>query len=152
MRTPEQKDKELREQIDKRTDGQKKKDQIYKLKIEDQVLNERYLGKGYEGRLWCLDVLIVDENYQKRGLGSKLVKWGVEKVEERIRQWNTKISSGTRENSGQEKLDGVYLMASPKGARTYERAGFARVGEKEVEFDGKGEEKYIQAWFIRMCE
>jgi hypothetical protein len=43
-------------------------------------------------------------------------------------------------------------MASPAGARTYEKAGFVKVGERQVEFEGKGGEKYIHAWFIRRFE
>lgn len=113
------------------------------------MLTERYLGKGYENRWWCLDVLIVDENYQRRGLGSKLVTWGIEKVESSIRQWNDGITEWTMPYDPSVKKLGVYLLASPKGARTYEKAGFVRVGERELEFDGKGEEKYVQAWFIK---
>lgn len=151
LRTPEQRDKELREQINKRSDGQKKKDQVYKLKTEDRVLNERYLGKEYEGRWWTLVALIVDQNYQRRGLGTKLVRWGLEKVEESIRQWNSGLSNDKKEENGKERIEGVHLIASPAGARTYEKAGFVRVGEREIELEGK-EEKYVHAWFIRRFE
>lgn len=114
-------------------------------------MNERYLGKGFEGRLWNLEVLIVDENYQRKGLGSRLVKWGMDKIEESARQWNAGLSSGG-EGDGKEKIEGIYLMASPAGARTYEKAGFVRVGEREVKMEGNGGEKYIHAWFLKKFE
>lgn len=112
-------------------------------------MNEKYLGKEYEGRWWTLDVLIVDEKYQKRGLGSRLVKWGLEKVQESIGQWNSSLDGA---DSGKEKIEGVYLVASPAGARTYEKAGFSKVGEKKLDFEGKGEGEYAHAWFVKRFE
>ena len=54
-------------------------------------------------------MLIVDENYQRKGPGSKLVEWGMEQVEERIER---SIAGGRG-----ERIEGVYLLANPQGGK-----------------------------------
>jgi GNAT superfamily N-acetyltransferase len=143
-RSKEQKEKELRADIESGSSG-RDTEKIYNMKKEDRVLNERYLGKGYEGRWWTLEVLMTDEKFQRRGLGSKLVRWGLEKVEQDVKNRNEKGKG--------ERIEGVYLIASPAGTRTYEKAGFVRVGERTVEV-GREDKKegYTHAWFVRRFE
>jgi len=45
-------------------------------------LNEQFFGKEYESRFWELTSLVTDMEYQRRGLGSRLVEWGLIQVEE----------------------------------------------------------------------
>lgn len=51
-----------------------------------------------------LEILGVDPAYQGRGLGSKLLKWGLSRADE-------------------EGIE-VYLCSSPEGRRVYEKYGF----------------------------
>jgi hypothetical protein len=62
------------------------KELVYRLKIEHRVLNERHFGRGYESKYWTLDVLVTYKEYQHMRLGSSLVNWGLERVEEKCRK------------------------------------------------------------------
>jgi GNAT superfamily N-acetyltransferase len=141
IRSEEQREREIRADIERCSSG-KEAEKIYNMKMEDRVLNERYLGKGYEGRWWTLEVLMTDEKFQRRGLGSRIVKLGLEKVEQDVKNRNEKGQG--------ERIEGAYLIASPAGARTYEKAGFVRVGERTVEVGPEGkQEGYTHAWFVK---
>ncbi|CZR62910.1 uncharacterized protein PAC_12807 [Phialocephala subalpina] len=140
--TRDEKDKELREDIEKRHEGGQA-GRVYDMMREDQGMNERLLGSGYEGRWWELGALATDENFQRRGLGTRLAKWGLERIEEDVRSWNVEIGEG------RERIEGCYLVASPQGARTYEKAGFVKIGEREMGLD---EGKYMHAWFVKRFE
>jgi GNAT superfamily N-acetyltransferase len=144
FRSKEQKEKEIRADIERCSSGVEA-EKIYNMKMEDRVLNERYLGKGYEGRWWTLEVLMTDEKFQRKGLGSWLVKWGLEKVEQDVKTRNEKMEG--------ERIEGAYLIASPAGARTYEKAGFLRVGERTVEVGPDSNSGgYTHAWFVKRFE
>jgi GNAT superfamily N-acetyltransferase len=139
-----QREKDFRADIERGPSG-RDTEKIYNMKMEDRVLNERYLGKGYEGRWWTLEVLMTDGRFQRRGLGSGLVRWGLEKVEHDVKNRNEKGEG--------ERIEGAYLIASPAGARTYEKAGFVRVGERTVEVGPEGKkEGYTHAWFVKRFE
>jgi hypothetical protein len=45
------------------------------------------------------------------------------------------------------RLEGCYLIASPQGDRTYRKAGFEMVGERNAK-EGL-EEKYRHCWFVK---
>jgi GNAT superfamily N-acetyltransferase len=72
--------------------------------------------------------------YQRRGLGSRLVEWGLKHVEGMVRR-----SEG--------RLEGCYLIANPAGDKTYRKAGFEMVGERSTE-EGL-DEKYRHCWFVK---
>ena len=75
---------------------------VVQLKTEYRVLNKKYLGEDYESRYWELDALATLPTYQRMGLGSSLVKWGLDMVEA-----DMKARPG--------EVDGAYLVASPAG-------------------------------------
>ena len=106
----------------------------------------------WEGRWWCLEALVTDEKFQRKGLGSRLVRWGLERVEEDVRGRNGLLEDrGGKEGDG-EKCEGCYLVASQQGERTYINAGFVKVGSMKIEMGGKGEgggEKYEHLWFVK---
>lgn len=61
------------------------------------------------------------------------MEWGLNQVELAVKR-------------SEAKLDGCYLIASQQGQRTYTKAGFDKVGER----NGEGlEEKYRHCWFIK---
>ena len=55
------------------------------------MLRQKLLGKGYEGRYCELDALVVDEKYQRKGLGTRLVQRGLGKVKD-----DAKMKKGRR--------------------------------------------------------
>jgi GNAT superfamily N-acetyltransferase len=59
------------------------RDLVIRLKTEYRALNKKYLGEDYESRYWELDALATLPTYQRMGLGSTLVKWGLDMVEAR---------------------------------------------------------------------
>lgn len=139
-RSEEEKDRDVRKGVEEMSDGLDK-ELVYRLKTEGRVLSERFLGKGYRSKWWELEALVTDEEYQRRGLGSRLVNWGLGRVEEDVK---------ARRERGEREVEGAYLVASPQGARTYEKAGFVKVGEKMVEKEGV--EGYEHAWYVKRFE
>ena len=113
------------------------RDLVVRLKTEYRVLNKKFLGEDYESRYWELDALATLPAYQRMGLGSRLVKWGLDMVEAAI-----KAKPG--------EVDGAYLVASPAGSSTYRKAGFAEIGEQFVEMPGQ--EPYRHCWFVKRFE
>ncbi|CAF1486012.1 unnamed protein product [Adineta steineri] len=113
------------------------RDLVVRLKTEYRALNKKYLGEDYETRYWELDALATLPTYQRMGLGSRLVKWGLDMVETSI-----KVKPG--------EVDGAYLVASPAGSSTYRKVGFSEVGEQFVEVNGQ--EPYRHCWFVKRFE
>ena len=113
------------------------KDLVVQVMTESRALNKKYLGEDYESRYWELDALATLPEYQRLGLGSRLVQWGVDMVETAM-----KVNPG--------EVDGIYLVASPAGSHTYEKAGFVAVGERFLEVDGQ--EPYRHCWFVKRFE
>jgi len=99
-----------------------------KMMWEDDILSKKYLGEDYESRFWELRMLSTDPKYQRKGLGTQLVQWGLEQVE-----------AQAKENPG--SIDGAYLVASLAGVRTYEKSGFVQAGNR---FDGEVPPEFIQ--------
>ncbi|PMD63787.1 uncharacterized protein K444DRAFT_319218 [Hyaloscypha bicolor E] len=137
-RTVEEREMELREEVEKST-SRTSKELLFALKAENGELNERYFGKGYEERFWELEALVTDEGYQRRGLGSRLVEEGWNEVQKRV-----------REEEG-SKVEGVYLVANPAGKRTYEKAGFKLLGGRPVRREGMRDD-HMHLWFVKRFE
>lgn len=132
-RSEEEKAAALRKEIESISAIQDK-ELAFRLKTEDRVLNEKFLGPNYESRFWELTSLVTDPEYQRRGLGSRLVKFGLEHVEAMVRR-----------SEGQ--LEGVYLIANPAGGKTYLKAEFEKVGEREG--GEELEERLRHQWYLK---
>jgi len=65
-----------------------------------------------------LSTLITKEPQRKRGAGSKLVEWGVQQAK------NQNVPA--------------YLEATPSGAPVYEKVGFRKVGERQIDLEEFG--------------
>jgi len=131
-RSEEEQIRDLKKEIEgSRT--MRSKESIFKMRMEYKVLNEKFFGKGYGSRFWELWGLATDEKWQRRGLATKLVQWGMEKMEALIRK--------------SEGVEGVYVTASLAGQRTYEKAGFERIGKHGGAEDEP--EKLSHVWFVK---
>jgi GNAT superfamily N-acetyltransferase len=138
IRTMEEKEKELREEVEKST-SRTSKELLYALKAENKELNVRYFGERYEERFWELEALVTDEEYQRRGLGSRLVEEGLNEVRRRV---------GDGKGS---KVEGVYLVANPAGRRTHEKAGFKLLGGRPLRREGMRDD-HMHLWFVKRFE
>ncbi|KAE9365223.1 hypothetical protein N431DRAFT_430728 [Stipitochalara longipes BDJ] len=137
-RTAEERAKELREEVAKST-SPTDKEVLFQLKWENGELNEKYFGADYQERFWELDALVVDEGFQKRGLGSRLVAEGMKEIERKVKE--------EREGEGR-KVEGVYLVANPAGRRTYENAGFELLGGRPLRREGMRDD-HMHLWFLK---
>lgn len=75
----------------------------------NRTREETMKAKSY----WYLKLLCISPNHQRKGLGTKLLRWGVDKAEE-------------------QGID-AYLESSPMGKRAYLKAGFRVLGMDRVE-------------------
>jgi GNAT superfamily N-acetyltransferase len=139
-RTTEEKEKELREEVEKSTSSMSK-ELLYALKAENRDLNERYFGERYEERFWELASLVTDEAYQRRGLGTKLVEEGLNKVRRRVKE---EAQEGSR-------VEGVCLVANPAAKRTYEKTGFKLLGGRPLRREGMRDD-HMHLWFVKKFE
>ena len=91
------------------------------------------LGPDADRRLWNLRLLCTTPEFQRRGLGSRLVEWGVRLAEEDMR-----ARPGT--------VEGIYVIATPEGLKSYLNAGLEEIGSGFVDFEVEGvrkREKYV---------
>ncbi|PVH80044.1 hypothetical protein DL98DRAFT_588823 [Cadophora sp. DSE1049] len=131
-RSEEEQIRDLKKEIDG-SKASRSKESLLKMRMEYRLLNQRFLGKGYESNFWALWGLATDEKWQRRGLASRLVLFGMGKMEEMVRE-----SGGVK---------GVYVIASLAAQRTYEKAGFEMIGTND---GGEGEPgRLSHVWFIR---
>jgi ribosomal protein S18 acetylase RimI-like enzyme len=90
------------------------------------VSDDRFMfGAATECRLTLiadLMVLAVDPNHQRRGIGRKLVRWGLEQAAAEDQK--------------------VFLIATPEGKPLYESLGFRVLGD----FDAAGLLHYSMLW------
>jgi GNAT superfamily N-acetyltransferase len=154
-RTEEEKQRELREEVEGMgCDGEENKEVTLGIMREGKTSNERFLGKAYEARFWLLDALYVDTEFQRRGLGTRLVRWGLETAEEGRR---TKKGKTVGENeAGEEErretdveVEGVYLISSPAGQKTYTKCGFEKVGERAISSVTGKREDMVFSWYVK---
>ncbi|KAK0654784.1 acyl-CoA N-acyltransferase [Cercophora newfieldiana] len=73
---------------------------------------KKHLGPEGHANMWYLIILGVDPNHQRRGIGKRLVRWGLEQAAA----------------EGQQ----VFLIATPEGRPLYESLGFQVLGEFET--------------------
>ena len=88
--------------------------------------------KIMEGRKhWYLELVATRPEYQGKGAGGKLLRWGIDKADE----------EGTE----------TYLEASPDGKPIYEHFGFKEVDRLVVELKKEvlGEKEFIECFMVR---
>lgn len=62
----------------------------------------------------------MDKDFQRKGLGTRLVEWGLEELQK-----------------GRKKgVEGANLIASPQGEKTYQGAGFERRARQAIRIAG----------------
>lgn len=98
---------------------------------ESPILMHRFMAQLHRTRetvmqgktYWFLKVLTIDPPYQRKGLGTLLVKWGTKKADQ----------------------DGVdaWLESSPMGKGAYLKAGFRVLGMDRVE-EKRAEKGYVE--------
>lgn len=92
-------------------------------------------AKMMEGRKhWYLELIATRPEYQGKGAGGKLLRWGLERSD----------ADGTE----------TYLEASPAGKPVYERFGFKEEDRLVVDLEGKGdgnlgEKEFIEVFMVR---
>lgn len=92
-------------------------------------------AKMMEGRKhWYLELIATRPEYQGKGAGGKLLRWGLERSD----------ADGTE----------TYLEASPAGKPVYERFGFKEEDRLVVDLQGKGggtlaEKEFIEVFMVR---
>ncbi|KAK0634203.1 acyl-CoA N-acyltransferase [Immersiella caudata] len=84
---------------------------------------KKQLGPDGYAKMWYLIILAVDPSYQRRGIGRKLVRWGLDQA---------------AAAEGQK----VFLIATPEGKPLYESLGFQVLGG----FDAGGLLYYSMLW------
>lgn len=89
---------------------------------------------GAERKHWYLELLATRPEYQGRGAGGMLLRWGIERAD--------------------EKGERMFLDASPKGRPIYEHFGFKEVEKLVVDLEGRdpcgdGEEEFVEVMMLR---
>ncbi|EPE30171.1 Acyl-CoA N-acyltransferases (Nat) [Glarea lozoyensis ATCC 20868] len=82
-----------------------------------------------ERKHWYLELLATRPEWQGKGAGSKMLKWGLGKADE-------------------EGLE-AYLEASPAGKRLYEKMGFKEIGRLVVPSKKEGGEDFVECFMLR---
>ncbi|KAL2068027.1 hypothetical protein VTL71DRAFT_16125 [Oculimacula yallundae] len=85
-------------------------------------------------RHWYLEIICTRPEYQGKGAGGKLLRWGIEK-------------------SDADRTE-TYLEASPDGLPIYEHLGFKEVERLVVELEGKkegvlAEKEFVEVFMVR---
>ena len=92
---------------------------VQRSKLGKHRSNRGIFRRGLQAEVLGVRALIVDTAFQRKGLGTRLVREGMREVERLCR-------GGLGEKEGRE-AEGVVLVANPAG-RTHEGAGFELVG------------------------
>lgn len=86
-----------------------------------------------ERKHWYLECIATSPGWQGKGAAGKLIRWGLEKVDE----------------EGVE----AYLEASPDGKPIYEHFGFGEVERLVVDLEGRGnargEKEFVEVMMLR---
>ncbi|MCJ1430923.1 hypothetical protein MMC27_000273 [Xylographa pallens] len=109
-------------------------------RLHDTLVGQRsaaLVGSDCETHYWYLDTLATVPEFQQRGLGSMLVRWGIEQAR-----------ADARARPGRVK--GVWTIATPMGLRTYLRAGMEEIWNEVFDYgEGGGERGQKYVW-LRM--
>ncbi|KAB5563587.1 acyl-CoA N-acyltransferase [Coniochaeta sp. 2T2.1] len=110
-KSQEEKDKDMQEKMKSWPDAMDK--EAYR-KILDgfDELDRQWLAGDDPRNYWVLDVLAVHPDHQRKGLGNKLTRWGIEKA--------------AKEGKG------VGLISRPNAKRLYASLGFATFGLERI--------------------
>ena len=94
------------------------------------------MGPERDTHYWFLADLAVLPEFQRRGLGSMLVRSGIEQA-----RADAKARPG--------KIKGIWTIATPVGLRTYLKAGMEEIGSEVFDYGkGGGEDGLKYAWFL----
>jgi GNAT superfamily N-acetyltransferase len=116
--------KELRDNITKQLDA----------------VTEKLMGKDHKEHYWYLGGLGVVPEHQRRGIGSKLVKWGIEEAKA-----DAKARPGL--------IKGVWTIATPAGLKTYLNVGMKPLGSGIIDHgNGAGENGQKYVWLRKNFE
>ncbi|MCJ1360585.1 MAG: hypothetical protein MMC33_010593 [Icmadophila ericetorum] len=94
--------------------------------------NNKYFGEDWRS-LWNLRTLAVAPEYQGRGIGTRLVQWGVEAAR----------ADAAARPAGEVR--GLYAVSTSAGLRVYQKAGWEAKGEEVFEV-GEGTYKFV--WMV----
>ena len=92
-----------------------------------------FIGPDWKTNWWNLRSLGVVPEHQFKGLGTKMVQWGIELVRE-----------DARKRPG--LIKGVWVAATAAGLKTYLKAGMKEVGDMMIDYgtdDGVAGPKYV---------
>jgi ribosomal protein S18 acetylase RimI-like enzyme len=97
------------------------------------------LGRRHEENMkgrkhWYLELVATLPEYQGRGAGGQLLRWGIKKADEESAE--------------------IYLEASPHGKPIYERLGFQEVDRLVVELKKEvlGQTQFVEVFMIRSAK
>ena len=102
---------------EQRRDADPKRMRVFEESLEDA--RTHYFKQAYGENRMQLRLLVTHPDYQRRGAGGKLVKWGIEKAKE-------------------DSL-AVTLFASPIGGHLYRKLGFQNLSIIKIQVDGESE-------------
>ena len=98
--------------------------------------SEALMGAERDTHYWYLDTLATVPAFQGRGLGSMLVRWGIEHARE-----------DARARPG--RVRGVWTIATPAGVQTYLKAGMREVGSEVFDYgEGGGGRGQRYVWLV----
>ena len=104
---------------------------------EAGLKSREVIGELRHSHYWYLAALATSPEHQKRGLGSKLVEWGL-----------AQARADAVARPGQIK--GLWTVATPAGLRTYKKAGMKEVGDYTVDYGlgpGGNGQKFV--WLLQ---
>ena len=102
---------------EQRRDADPKRMRVFEESLEKA--RTHYFKQVYGENRMQLRLLVTHPDYQRRGAGRKLVKWGIERAKE-------------------ENL-ALTLFASPLGGHLYRKLGFRDLGVIKIQVDGESE-------------
>ena len=97
----------------------------------------KLLGDDFEQRYWYLQSLFTAPDYQRLGIGSRLLRYGLDQA---------KADTAARP----EVVKGAHLVSTPTGLRTYLKGDMTIIGDMSVEVgEGIGEHGYKYVFLVK---